>query len=161
MCTQRNIVNFEVKLINNTIISNDILLIIDNYLTNLKDLDKYKNKIKNLAESCSIKCAIYKLENYNDYLGYAIMNYDDSYYEHEYGPSGDYGNYIAMDYKTSIIELNAHIICWNKLVDTYENIKDKLPLHIKLYLKKVSIDRYIRGESQEFIANVLKENKSN
>lgn len=151
--------NVETIVLFNSPLNNNVLLIIDSYLNDLKFVENYKNNIKNVSNECAIKFLINYIKYNDDLLAYAFLNYDDSYYELVTGPLGDRGNNLALPYHECVISLILTINDWNNFVKINESLKDLLPIYYKNKLKSIEIVSVLKNnEDKKFINKVISDN---
>ena len=148
--------NVETTTLFNSILNKNVLYIIDSYLSDIKFIENYKNNIKKVFNECAIKSLINNIQYQDELLDYAFLNYDDSYDEFKYGPSGDYGNYMALPYNKSVIDIILTINDWNNFVKMNESLKDLLPICWKKKFKSIELINVLKNdEDEEFINKVI------
>ena len=149
--------NVEILTLFNSILNKNVLYIINSYLSDIKFIENYKNNIKKVSNECAIKSLINNIQYHQDeLLYYAFLNYDDSYNEFKYGPSGDYGNYMALPYNKSVIDIILTINDWNNFVKMNESLKDLLPICWKKKFKSIELINVLKNdEDEEFINKVI------
>ena len=115
----------------------DITMYINEKVQELHETDYRKTTLKTLAEEAAkyMTCVLGEaMEWHSDDLHFAWQELDISRYEHEYGPSGDYGNYDGQPLETSQAEYEAAVEGWNRFIDDFK--------HLSHLLRGFHVDRF-------------------
>ena len=107
----------------------DITNFIDEKVQELHETDYRKTTLKTLADEAAthMTCVIGEaMEWYSDDLHFAWQELDLSRYEHEHGPSGDYGNYDGQSLETSQAEYEAAREGWNNFINEFKHLSHLL-----------------------------------
>ena len=99
------------------------------YVQQLSESSRRKRRLKQIAEYCKMELfdrIRYEISELKEHLYYAEINYEDSCYERDYEPLGDYGNYLAMPIDAAERDLEYAKSSYESFMDNIQYLKDDL-----------------------------------
>lgn len=99
------------------------------YVNQLNDTSRRKHRLKEIAKCCQMELfdrIRYEIRELKEHLYYAEMNYEDSCYEQDYEPLGDYGNYLAMPIDAAERDLEFAQSSYESFMNNIQYLKDDM-----------------------------------
>ena len=100
-----------------------------NYVNQLNETSRRKHRLKEIAKCCQMELfdrIRYEIRELKEHLYYAEINYQDSCYERDYEPLGDYGNYLAMPIDAAERDLEFAKSSYESFMDNIQYLNDDL-----------------------------------
>ena len=98
-----------------------------NYVNQLNESSRRKHRLKEIAKFCQMELfdrIRYEIRELKEHLYYAEINYEDSCYERDYEPLGDYGNYLAMPIDAAERDLEFAKSSYESFMNDIQYLKD-------------------------------------
>ena len=99
------------------------------YVNQLNETSRRKHRLKEISKCCQMELfdrIRYEIRDLQECLYYAEINYQDSCYERDYEPLGDYGNYLAMPIDAAERDLEFAKSSYESFMNNIQYLKDDL-----------------------------------